>query len=197
MPDDTVLRAFTDFVVSFDTRLRNPRWVLEHIDRRKGRGEANRCASTQAAAVPCAYHTHIRAPRSNSDFYHDREADPRLISRNEHYRGSGYDRGHMVRSCRRPTFPISFFTTPSSTQPLFRLLLATTSTASNPWTKPLACSTCRPRWARASTGTHTTSSQRLGVHSAACHDVCHTAITGPVLRGLSRTSRITTRTFLW
>lgn len=45
MPDDTVLRAFTDFVVSFDTRLRNPRWVLEHIDRRKGRGEANRCAT--------------------------------------------------------------------------------------------------------------------------------------------------------
>lgn len=43
MPDYTVLRAFTDFVVSFDTRLRNPRWVLEHIDRRKGRGEANRC----------------------------------------------------------------------------------------------------------------------------------------------------------
>lgn len=27
------LRVFSDYVASFDTRLRNPRWVLERINR--------------------------------------------------------------------------------------------------------------------------------------------------------------------
>lgn len=32
MPVGDRLRVFTDYASSFDTRLRNPRWVLEHID---------------------------------------------------------------------------------------------------------------------------------------------------------------------
>ncbi len=102
MPDDVLLRAFTDYVVAFDTRLRNPRWVLEHINRDKGRGDANRCGVGVGVGVgvtkPMLW-SNIppqNQHRTKSDFYHDREADPRRISRNDHYRGSGYDRGHMV-----------------------------------------------------------------------------------------------------
>ncbi len=44
-PSSENLRMFQDFVVSYDARLRNPRWVLEHLRRDGARGEANRCVA--------------------------------------------------------------------------------------------------------------------------------------------------------
>ena len=42
-PSGENLRFFRNFVVSYDARLRNPRWVIEHISRDSTRGEAHRC----------------------------------------------------------------------------------------------------------------------------------------------------------
>lgn len=44
MPDGEQLRFFKNFVVCFDARMRNPRWVLEHITREQTRGDGNRFA---------------------------------------------------------------------------------------------------------------------------------------------------------
>ena len=40
LPSSENLRFFQNFVVSYDARLRNPRWVLEHLtcNRAKGAG---------------------------------------------------------------------------------------------------------------------------------------------------------------
>ena len=43
-PSTEHLRFFKNFVVSYDSRLRNPRWVMEHITRKQTRGEGNRQA---------------------------------------------------------------------------------------------------------------------------------------------------------
>ena len=48
------LRFFKNFVVSYDTRLRNPRWVMEHITRKQTKGEGNRQAP--ACARPLTMH---------------------------------------------------------------------------------------------------------------------------------------------
>ena len=49
-PSAENLRFFRNFVVSYDARLRNPRWVVEHISRDSTRGEANRCLFFPACA---------------------------------------------------------------------------------------------------------------------------------------------------
>ena len=43
-PSTENLRAFNHFVVAYDSRLRNPRWVLERISRERSSGDAQRCA---------------------------------------------------------------------------------------------------------------------------------------------------------
>eukprot|EP00887_Chlorella_sp_A99_P004193 scaffold23.g4193.t1 len=76
MPVGDPLRVFSNFVLQFDTRLRNPKWVLEHIsaEKLKQRG----------------------GDRKNSNFVEDAGIDPRFRSRLESYRRSGFDRGHMA-----------------------------------------------------------------------------------------------------
>ena len=44
-PSSENLRFFRNFVVSYDSRLRNPRWVLEHITPQQTQGDGNRQAS--------------------------------------------------------------------------------------------------------------------------------------------------------
>ena len=44
-PSTEQLRFFKNFVVSYDARMRNPRWVLEHITTKQTRGEGNRWTS--------------------------------------------------------------------------------------------------------------------------------------------------------
>ncbi|BDA47734.1 probable endonuclease G, mitochondrial [Coccomyxa sp. Obi] len=75
MPSSEGLRFFQNFVLSFDSRTRNPRWVLEHITRAQTRGDGN---------------------RKNVEFYEDKELDQRFRSRLSDFRESGYDRGHMA-----------------------------------------------------------------------------------------------------
>jgi hypothetical protein len=52
MPNGERLRFFSNFVVSFDARTRNPRWVLEHITREQTRGDGNRCSPRVRASTP-------------------------------------------------------------------------------------------------------------------------------------------------
>ncbi|KAI3428702.1 hypothetical protein D9Q98_007526 [Chlorella vulgaris] len=76
MPVGDRLRVFTDYASSFDTRLRNPRWVLEHID-------ADKVASREGS-------------RKGSGFVEDKGIERRFRSTLDHFRNSGYDRGHMA-----------------------------------------------------------------------------------------------------
>ncbi|KAL4428150.1 hypothetical protein ABPG75_002239 [Micractinium tetrahymenae] len=76
MPVGDRLRLFSDYVASFDTRLRNPRWVLEHINRERLAGRDGN--------------------RQNSEFVEDSGIERRFRSKLEDYKGSGYDRGHMA-----------------------------------------------------------------------------------------------------
>ena len=75
MPLSDSLRVLTNVVIDFDTRLRNPKWVVEHISADKLRGEG---------------------ARGNSAFFEDAALPPRFRSKLSDYRGSGYDRGHMA-----------------------------------------------------------------------------------------------------
>ena len=53
-PSTEHLRFSKNFVVSYDSRLRNPRWVMEHITRKQTKGEGNRQAL-------CPSPIHLRA----------------------------------------------------------------------------------------------------------------------------------------
>ncbi|EIE23808.1 DNA/RNA non-specific endonuclease, partial [Coccomyxa subellipsoidea C-169] len=75
LPSSEGLRFFKNFVLSFDSRTRNPRWVLEHITRAQTQGEGN---------------------RKNVEFYEDKSLDQRFRSRLSDFKESGFDRGHMA-----------------------------------------------------------------------------------------------------
>ncbi|CAK0783055.1 hypothetical protein CVIRNUC_006250 [Coccomyxa viridis] len=74
-PSSENLRFFKNFVVSYESRLRNPRWVLEHITAQQTQGDGN---------------------RKNVEFYEDKGLDARFRSRLADFKDSGYDRGHMA-----------------------------------------------------------------------------------------------------
>ncbi|CAL8466240.1 g5776 [Coccomyxa elongata] len=88
------LRFLRNFVLDFDTRTRNPRWVLEHITRDQTQGTAN---------------------RKNLKCYEDEELHPRFRSLLSAFKDSGFDKGHMApaanhketRDAMRDTFVLS------------------------------------------------------------------------------------------
>lgn len=55
-PSSENLRAFQHFVVAYDSRLRNPRWVLERISREHSGGDAQRrvCPPSPKLRARCA-----------------------------------------------------------------------------------------------------------------------------------------------
>jgi len=75
VPRTTALRVFSNFVAEYDFQLRNPRWCLEVITPESVRGDGS---------------------RQNSVFVEDEAVDPRFRGKLSHFRGSGYDRGHLV-----------------------------------------------------------------------------------------------------
>ena len=87
MPVSDVLRDFDGFAISYDTRLRNPRWVLERITRTSSHGDGKR----------------LTVPVTEDD-----SIPERLRSRLCDYERSGYDRGHMVSVVSRPTVANTF-----------------------------------------------------------------------------------------
>lgn len=75
MPVSDVLREYDQFAVSFDTRLRNPRWVLERVTKDSSSGTGNRAAAA---------------------FVEDEGIDARFRNKLTDFQMSGYDRGHMA-----------------------------------------------------------------------------------------------------
>ena len=71
------LRMFEDFVLSYDRRTRVASWVFEHMNSDKLRSAED-------------------TDRGKSEFKEDELIHPYFRSRNQDYRGSGYDRGHMA-----------------------------------------------------------------------------------------------------
>jgi len=74
-PVGEILRPFDGFVASYDPRLRNSRWVLERITRDSLKGDGD---------------------RFNVPFVEDGTIEERFRARLSDYRGTGYDKGHMV-----------------------------------------------------------------------------------------------------
>ena len=70
-----VLRVFDGYTASYDTRLRNPRWVLERITKESSKGDGN---------------------RTNATFLEDQDIDAKFRAKLSDFQGSGYDRGHMT-----------------------------------------------------------------------------------------------------
>lgn len=75
MPVADILRPFEQFAVSWDTRLRNPRWVLERVTKESSSGIGN---------------------RANAVFEEDSSIDVRFRNQLTDFQMSGYDRGHMA-----------------------------------------------------------------------------------------------------
>ena len=71
------LRVYDDFVISYDRRNRVPNWVFEHLNSEKLKSFED-------------------ADRGKSDFKEDPLIHPYFRSKNDDYKGSGYDRGHMA-----------------------------------------------------------------------------------------------------
>ena len=74
-PDTGRILQFEDFVLSYDGRTRQPRWVMEFLTRGDLDGTAN---------------------RDGSRFTEDKSIPVEFRARLEDYRGSGFDRGHMA-----------------------------------------------------------------------------------------------------
>mmetsp|Transcript_1435 Transcript_1435/g.4274 ORF Transcript_1435/g.4274 Transcript_1435/m.4274 type:complete len:410 (-) Transcript_1435:16-1245(-) len=74
-PVADVLRQYDQFGVLWDTRLRNPRWVLERVTKETSSGAGN---------------------RANVLFEEDSGIDVRFRNRLTDFQMSGYDRGHMA-----------------------------------------------------------------------------------------------------
>lgn len=72
---DTVIHSKPSYACSFDGKTRNPRWVLEKI-------------TNESVSGP--------GTRKRSDFYEDDAVSWKFRALLSDYRGSGYDRGHLV-----------------------------------------------------------------------------------------------------
>mmetsp|Transcript_4135 Transcript_4135/g.5309 ORF Transcript_4135/g.5309 Transcript_4135/m.5309 type:complete len:316 (-) Transcript_4135:333-1280(-) len=72
----TVLRPNDDLEIAFDTRTRNPVYVMERL-----------CVTASSGK---------NATRMNKKFYEEKRLPPNHRSRNSFFKHSGYDRGHMA-----------------------------------------------------------------------------------------------------
>jgi len=75
MPQTDTYRIYEGYVAGYDYRTRNPKWVLEHLNKEKLSGEAD---------------------RGDSMFHEDDGVDAQFRAKLSDYRNSGYDRGHMA-----------------------------------------------------------------------------------------------------
>lgn len=85
-----------NLLIAFDTRNRNPAFVIERISKHQEVGAAGEAPS-----------------RKNKRFFEDKSIPAHHRSRNHHYRNSGYDRGHLA--------PAADFNTDSEVQDSFSL----------------------------------------------------------------------------
>eukprot|EP01025_Chloroclados_australasicus_P011080 TRINITY_DN14801_c0_g1_i3.p2 TRINITY_DN14801_c0_g1~~TRINITY_DN14801_c0_g1_i3.p2 ORF type:complete len:369 (-),score=43.16 TRINITY_DN14801_c0_g1_i3:565-1671(-) len=74
-PIGEALRLYEGYVVCFDYKTRNPKWVLEHLTRESVSGDAD---------------------RAESGFYEDTVIDDKFRNKQSAFVGSGYDKGHMA-----------------------------------------------------------------------------------------------------
>ncbi|XP_018021165.1 endonuclease G, mitochondrial-like [Hyalella azteca] len=76
-PSLSNIRSLDDFVLAYDTRLRIPQWVFEHL-------------------TPASVAKNDQVDRSKCDFHEDGSVHHYFRSTNEDCKYSGYDRGHMA-----------------------------------------------------------------------------------------------------
>ena len=103
------IRTYDNFVLSYDRRNRTANWVLEHLSPellsastagKTGASAASSSGSssslTSSSAGAAASGVGKSPDRSFSSFFEDESLHPYFRSRNEDYRSSGYDRGHLA-----------------------------------------------------------------------------------------------------
>ena len=78
IPSISSLRAYPNFLVSYDQRLRIPTWVLERLT-------AHSLSEREE-----------RSSRKGIDFFEDKSFHRYFRASNDDYKGSGYDRGHLA-----------------------------------------------------------------------------------------------------
>ncbi|XP_013410102.1 endonuclease G, mitochondrial-like [Lingula anatina] len=71
------VRTLKDYVISYDRRNRTANWVFEHL-----------------TPENVAYNEYV--DRKHCEFFEDESFHPYHRARNEDYKGSGYDRGHLA-----------------------------------------------------------------------------------------------------
>lgn len=76
-PSFDSLRTFDNFVLSYDRRLRAAGWVFEHL-----------------TPESVTYNPEIN--RQKCDFFEDKAIHPFFRAKNDDFKGSGYDRGHLA-----------------------------------------------------------------------------------------------------
>lgn len=81
LPTTEGLRFFDNYIVSYDRRLKNPVWVLQHWDARDFKKEKV-------------------TRRRLRNLYHDATIPEMFQATGEDYKGSRYERGHMMASSR-------------------------------------------------------------------------------------------------
>ena len=128
MPVGSVLRPFTNFVSFFDTRTRNPQWVIERISEETSRGDGD---------------------RKFSQFKEDDKIPDKFRNKLDDFRGSGYDRGHLApasahklsQTTMDETFTLSNISPRSATGST-----GTTGRGSRATSSPSARTTTRSTW---------------------------------------------------
>ena len=91
------------YIVAYDTRNRNPLWVLEHLTRDSVNGEGNRENSGGDARMGPLIVSYIDLIWTGhhcmlfiAEFREDPDIDERFRAANEDFALSGYDRGHLA-----------------------------------------------------------------------------------------------------
>lgn len=82
-----VFRPNDDFAIAFDTRTKNPSFVVERL---VSDNNASSSGVESATSVP------QNNSKQSHHFREERSLPPSHRSRNSHYRRSGYDRGHLA-----------------------------------------------------------------------------------------------------
>lgn len=87
-PSLDTIRTFDNYVLSYDRRNRTANWVFEHL--------SPELLSGNKSTPPSSPSPDRAVDRIHSNFFEDQSVHEYFRSRNEDYRGSGYDRGHLA-----------------------------------------------------------------------------------------------------
>ncbi len=85
-----------DFTIAFDTRSKNPLFVMERLTSNHIQRSTSTLQPDDDYNANEVYSGAVVASRKNKRFHEEQSLQPYHRSRNQYYRNSGYDRGHLA-----------------------------------------------------------------------------------------------------